>query len=506
MTWTVCHLESDAAGVRIARSGGVVAWRADPPAEGESALEAARRRLADSAQWVAQQRPAGGRIDVVVLSVDDASCAWITAPSVQPQVVAAAVRQRDEDWGGARAIASVQPLAEHSTEKKPTVHLLPAWLKRPAKPASRPGAQSPGRRFAVLRMRDGAERLWIDAIDQAGVRVGAVISLWHALARSWADGPGLVATVALEPEGKLLWAWSDAGQLLAGGVVARSAPDLAPGAVADSDSADPLALAAGRLTLDWLTWSAQLGRKPERVVVVGEGADAFAERLRTVWPAAPVTAIAEPDPIGATLTRLGAARPQPSEPREALLDLSARPGRAHRTLYRWSAAAIGLLAVAVAAFGWRLSAWASDVRDAALTRRTELQTALAEVSPAAAQSELPSMVLQSQLAELEKANPRVVEPPPPRPVLDELVRVAQQIKAAEGSGVEVDRVKIGVSGVVNSGPEVSMRAKDIATAERIRAQITSTSGQINWTGRFDGVPPNVNLRLLGEWKPAEVAR
>src|SRR5262249_46805091 len=136
-------------------------------------------------------------------------------------------------------------------------------------------------------------------------------------------------------------------------------------------------------------WSAQLGQSPTRIVCVGltsadqsspDGA-ALAGALVQAWPGATVDAAADADPVGATLARLAAGPDAPDDaldsPRRSLVALTQRPGKLHRRLYQWVAAATFAAAAAIAILGWRMQGAAAAAREAADTLHNERLKALA---------------------------------------------------------------------------------------------------------------------------------
>ena len=131
----------------------------------------------------------------------------------------------------------------------------------------------------------------------------------------------------------------------------------------------------------------------------------FAQGLVRAWPGATVDAISDDDPVLSTLQRsLDAPMPEPAGTPGTVESLSARPGRAHRSMYVWSAIAIAGLAVAAgvtAVLAWRT---ASDARDAAASKRRATSTAVLDHygDPGAAAAGI-ILTLESDLADLQAA-------------------------------------------------------------------------------------------------------
>ena len=105
--------------------------------------------------------------------------------------------------------------------------------------------------------------------------------------------------------------------------------------------------------------------------------------------------------------------------------------------------------------------------------------------------------MESTLADERRSNPEISEPPPPPAILDELMRLATELRALEGTGANVDRFIIS-----RDQATAVVRARDVPTADALRAALTSSEGGVRWNGRISGAPPNVVLTLTGEWRDA----
>ncbi len=470
-----------------------------------SAVMAARA----GAQWIAETLDAVGlkRLAALCLDSEGSICTWISSSSAEPSVVKATIVQSGAESdgsgagvGAARLLAmadggagggvgmdtSVQALATLEPESGGSSRMS---LKKKA-PAELPRKQ----RLAVLAVQDAVARVLLDELDRLGIETERVVSLWHAMAGAWdrsqaaslsdrlvsAQSPG-GAVILVEPAGRLVWAWTRAGELVAGGTMrlatrARAADEPASESLATRDAGVARAIApenteaalavdfthsdAGRLAVDWLSWSAQLGHCPERVVCLsvpslgdpekgetgGLGPEALFANLAKAWPGATIDGAVHQDPIGATLARLAglgpeehrsakdeakAALPYHARPREALADLTARPGRADRRLHQWIGislcAAAGLTAVA----GWRLhqsAGLAQDELDAAKKARTE---AMASAAATVGLPNLGPKPLDSLETALRKVREQNKSLKPPRPILEEVVRVLSAVREVE---------------------------------------------------------------------------
>jgi hypothetical protein len=460
----------------------------------------------DAAAWIAATLPGlagarGRKIDRVCIDADGAVCAWVSSPVAQPEIVRAEAKrqteaervddQADDGIEGYEAPPrfpdlpgelDFQPLmAEAGPVAKAGKERSPAKVRGKKAASGAPIGGPSARRVAVLASPDASARLLLDELDRVGIDFGSVVSIWHAMASVWdpglrdkqqagpprVDDDGVViaersvsmtAVVVLDPASqRLLWSWSRAGSLDATGSIrlVRGAGDrvmLTPGCV-------------GRLTAEWLSWAAQLGLTPERVLCVGPfraepvvseapalpgedddgeasaprgpagfDAGAFAGAVAKSWPRASVDVVTLDDPVEHTLTRFAervdaardaaaAGAPRCATEIEPLTD---RPGRLHRWMYRSVAAATVCLAVLTAAAGWRLGASSAAARAGAIELREAQKALLAEIDPALSKSRNPTGDLRRML---EQLGPVSAEPAfdPPKPILQELESIALAI-------------------------------------------------------------------------------
>lgn len=566
MSAPVCYIERVGRGSLIRRVRLVgdkldAAWTPPPPlVSGQGTAEEADptsvvEQTRAAARWVAQQLPRSRALSAVCLDADGAACLWLTAPSADPAVVAAALISGREshaepsDAGGSGGLA--QMLAAGAGMERSV-----QALAEPSRAAKTAGAR---KRMAVLSVPDLTARVFLDELDAQGVAVHAVSTLWHALAASWdpagrdgadggstADAP-CTAVVLLDPDGadadsptapgRLVWAWSAGGELLAGGSMrlraqapARTtAPDIVddagPGGTAlrrlpdAADDAGERTLTcgpadAGRLTADWLAWSAQLGLGPSRIICVGpvpepeEPGAGFAELLSRAWQGASIDAAVHPDPVGATLDRFRGREDDDisaADPREAMLELSARPGRAHRWMYRSAAAAVAALAAVIGIAGWRLSKAAAQVRAAADTAQTQLREKVAALEAEVPQISMdPVNILLSRIQQLRTASPTLSYE---RPTLAELGRLIEAL-SAEGVNPELKIEELSINNVGGSA-RLSVPETDVVSGEIIRAALAQTPGELVW--RAESTSPGAGQTnriwtLNGTWIERERGR
>jgi len=514
MTRAMAYLEPDLSLVRILSGSGDSTWRPDPAeleAEGgEGQLHHLTgpepATIAEAAAWSAGAAQPQNRLDHVCVGVDQALCVWLAAPSADPGVVTAALRHRGEEWGDFGAtFSTVQPLAseEPKAEEEDSSAGERSMLTRVRERFARQRGQNETKRMGVLCLQDGAVRNWLDELDRRGVRVGVISTLWHAAARAWAgEETGVTAVALIERGGRITWAWGQDGDLLAGGIAALPPEqELERGSGPNGDSTVALMdeAEAGRLVLDWLTWSAQLGASPDRIVVVGHGAERIASALGERWADAQVEVVDEGDPVGATLERLREAplgEGRAEDPRRALVVLSRRPGRAHRRLYVWAAAAIGLLGVALAGVSFKMQQRADDFREQASELEASLRGAILEVDPNAANAPNPVRELRTTLATEMDRKPKIEEPPPPEPILEELERLAAAIAKMESLGGTIQTINLTDS---LQGGNIILRFSGFE-AEQIQRDVEALDGAIRWQGQISGQPPNVRLVLTGIWR------
>lgn len=566
MSGMVCYFERFAGGnglrrVRLVGAAFDRAWTA-PGASGEvvsgagEGHGAAVAGVRAGARWVAETLRSLGvsRLDVLVLDPEGGVCAWLSAPSPDQRMLAATVQQAAlggvEGAGGSatRLIAAGMLAGENGAfggEGDVSLQALAVADESPA--AGRRVLRLPGRRagaglgeqrqrFGVISVRDAAARVFIDELDARGIEVGSVCSTWHALGAAWdpgaprageepADVAQTCAVVLTDPAGRIVWAWSTAGEIVAAGTVrlrqvSHRAPGPAsqPGAIAlpgaDEPSGEVSGLECtgadvGRLVMDWLSWSAQLGRSPDRIVCVGPatlpglpgspghgpswlGGPApvsVAEGLGRAWEGATIDAAVHDDPVGATLTKLAGvgpvgARPAHAaraddDPRRELLALSARPGRADRWMFRWMAAGLLAAGAAVAVVGWRFHSAASDARQrveqAAAARRTLLKD-LDSLVPGVSNYDGPAAIgrLQGKATELEQVNKSLRAQ---RPILQELERVLLAVDGSEG----VRFADLTLNAAVGS---VRLRVPDAEAGPAIFDRITASPypGCMPWRG------------------------
>lgn len=508
MSARVLYLSRDSRGTRLRRVR-LVGERTDLRYPEIGAVEGVPEDFPKIAAWVRAnleraRTPAG--IAQVVVDVDGGVCAWLSPPSAEPAVVLATARLGASDGspaaGGALDYfapddsgATIQGLGQRGGE----------------------GAT----RLAVLGVGDVPARLLIDALDAVQVPVESVSTLWHAAARAWDPGApradagilpdaglvpdaGPVSGVLLaEPEGRLVWCWSQGGRVLcAGSVRVRT---IGEGVALGEDE-------AARLAAEWLSWSVQLGRSPRRLVGVlpeaCDGAERFGAALTKAWAGATLDVVRVTDPVGETLARL--ARALEDTPRTQTLTgdtstgiptLARRPGRTHRRMHLARAGALLAAAGCVGIGAWHLSAAATRAKAAAGEWEQRWRATVAEVSPEAARPTpgvTPLSVLEGEVRRLERSMAPVPRTDQTQPVLEELETISLVLASA---GCELQQV------VLDSGtrPRLVAIVRSAQQAEAILEGLRRVGGShvTGWTlavlDQTRGADVRIQATYTGEW-------
>lgn len=439
---------------------------------------------AAAAEWVARQidlhesPPVGS----VCIDASDSRCHWLSTPSASPTIMRGAILQsRPSAWGDWSTESDVSPLDASATA-----------LEALASPERPSGAQ----RDAVVTIPDAAARVMIDELDAEGIIVERVGCLWHHLARAWDPGARptvqsdvdsdlesqspMTAVVMIEATDdgrrRVVWTWSDRGRLIAAG---SARPPKGPiGAAFES--------LAGRLSSDWLAWGAQIGASPARIVLLvderldGAERGPLARAAERLAPNASVDAVSLPDPAAQTLRRIAerAARPTP-DAREALQSLSNRPGRIHRSAYRWLTLGLASIALVLGVFGHRLHSSAGALKHEGEAARQAWRNDLAASMPELAIDPFPRIRLDDEISTLRQELDVLLRGRADgRPLLEEL----DAITFALGSENGIILLDVYMSNA--TGPTISLLAPDIDTAEFLDDNLSAFSENARYTGNF----------------------
>lgn len=457
-----CFIQPDLSVVRV-RGGGVdKSWAAPPESTqtNTSPLARAHERARQAASFVAGALGRSKKLGTVVVGVRGAICARVSAPSAAPEVVAAALAKREREWAGEQGATGVYVLSD------------------PRRGRNDPDA---ARQHTVIEMHDALVRLFLEELDRRGLSPETVQSLWHALAASAPRSPDLTSVV-LEHNESVVWAWSRDGGLVAGGSArAGVAGEAVP----------------RRVRLDWLSWGTQLGAAPGEIIVFAESTDVIADDIAAVSPGVRVSARAGSDPLAAVLDAAARVEPAPDDPRACLSELANLPGRAHRWLGVWGAAAVLLLAVAVLFLGIRQRQTAHEADALAASIRATVRDRVAAIEPRFADDPAPERALRSLLAEERERSKPIEAPPPPRPIAEELARLTAALAAVLGEHDDADARLIKIDEV---NGEANVFVPDFATGEAILDRLRATQGAMRWSGTFLGPTPPTTQRLSGVWQ------
>lgn len=513
-------------GVKLVAERSEESWTASPPRE-DGPLTA---DVSAAGDWLAAKLR-GDRLDVICLDTEGSMCGWLSAASTDHAVVGALAREFG-DTPGHEASTTRTALAEAAaTPDEVSVALLGS--PTPVAAASRKKTLTlKPTRLGVLAVSDVPARLLADALDERGITVGRITTLWHALAAVWdpsartpggADAPSSAPTtaiIAVDPSGRLIWVWSASGTLLAGGTmrVATEKPGADTAIVeAGRTGAFPLRESkahvvlgereASRLTAEWLAWSLELGRTPSRIIAVTPGASAgreaeheaalaaFGQTLTRGVPGASMDLAEDRDPLTTTLTRLAErvddAPAQGAPPVvEPLPGLNLRPTRAHRRLMILLSLGVTAMAAAAGAFAFRFRVEGGQARADAQRAVDLWRPAVQEIDAKLLMDnlELVPDKLDAKLKQLEaELNSPKKSRTEVRPVLDELATLTMILGDPEIQLTEVSMDNAFVTFKVVATLEQST-ALGQALAQISGSNLTgwqSTSGGARGDGGFE---------------------
>ncbi len=482
-----CYIESDLSSVRLIGDGVDETWRAPAFSDdaGGSAVSRMVTRARDAATWTAGRLGRSRRLGAVVISVEDSICARVSAPSAARDVLAAALSQREREWttdtGGTTVQALAQPRQRSRKSRGNGDHIAPTTG-----------------RMTVVEMHDGPVRLWLDQLDQQGISPESVETLWHGIAEAWpakgVDERALTGVV-LELDDAYIWSWSRASNLIAAGHSRKVSTDELDDVAAEEDA---VKAAPPRLVLDWLAWSAQIGDAPQRITVVSKAPETIQQVLTEHWPESGAETRTVNDPLAKTLAALAESAAETDDPRRCVVDLTHRPGRAHRWLSYWTVAAILLLAVGVAGIGMRQRSAISQSREITSELRAEINEHVSAIDPALVSNADPVRALRSVLVQEREANKPIEAPQAPYPIFDELLLASAAIATVIGDKEDANVRSMKIDELQ---AEITIAVPDFATGEAIFDQLRTNGGRLDWRSSFLGAPPTTQ-RLLATWGSA----
>lgn len=492
MTSPACLISTDLTACRVIGDGVREAWTAPPISDDQPESTASiRARIESCAAWVASVPAVRRRLSLVCLDVDESECRWIRAGALDPALLSASLRSAGEDWGDRLLTGAVQPLARTGSAPaepaaaRPGAGGVMGIVQRLNRPLGGPGSKAPlsTAAVAIINAPDAAPRLWLDALDARAIRADLVCSLWHAMAAAWCrDAEPTGAVIHDGP--RLVWCWGREGELLVGGSASLEG----------EASFDGECRALHRVSLDWLTWSTELGTPPTRLAVLGPASRALADALARRWPEARWEPHDDGAPIDTTVKRaaerLGSADAR--RPGRSLVGLSTRPNRAGRTQYLWAAAAILLFAGAVGVLGYRLNQRAGELLALAAQSRAAATERLAELGdPSIERAPNPVKLLESILVQRSDTG-RIKIPPAPRPLFEETQRIADALAAFEG-------VRLIELNLDRANASMKVKTPDRRTGEAIGVALAQSTGPIAWTVRTQ-MTSDEQLVVDGAWR------
>lgn len=455
-------------------------WDASSGGTPDAVLET----IDDAAVWIRQRLKSGGgspkTLPILCLDTDGAICTWTKPEESSAEMISAAIDQMemgsDDELEG----------AYHSSigERFPNLPLEVNYESLSDEKTS------DGSRKAVVATPDVPARLLIDQLDSMGTRIERVENIWSLIARCWDPGSPsrssvrdsqrviseetpVAASVVVDPHrARLLWTWSKDGELLAAG------------SMRIGHNADGLTLQQSdlsRLCADWIGWASQIGVAPLRVVVVlpdeqdGLDRSEISSAFSKHWPGATMDLVHEADPILKTLrTSLELDDHSASSVGTVLTN---RPGRSHRSMYRWAAAALLVASVAIGWTGWTLYSRGSETEDRAKSVRSTMVEQIMTLQPPINDLRLPTAELQARL-NLLVAKTGPVQIAPTKPVLEELETISYVLGM---SGIEIDNLQISQTLV-----KVKIRTENLSLAEQINEALRSIKGShIQWRATPD---------------------
>lgn len=507
-------LSADLSSVMLVTDSSSEQWSAPSLPESPDA-HVLRERISEASRWVAQQPSVRRRINAAVLDISDATCRWVQSPSAAAPVVAATLRSQTEEWSARLPLGGLEPIIDELPTTRSFEFIRSRLESRAAKErfidkpidATNTSATESGARMAVLIMPDALVRLWLDRMDRSGIAVDSVLSLWHALALAWGDSEetGTRAILLVDGEGRIAWAWATGTRLIVGGSLQLERPDTGEATPPHRHRAES---AAQRISLDWVTWSAQLGVAPDDLLVIAAAGDPLAEDLLAAlsqrWDGLPARQTRSDHPLRETVARAGAAiRSTPRSergPRRCLSRLSSRPTRATRRRYLAMSFSLVLIAASIVALGYRLSEEGQERRSQAAEVRSETLELVSEAVPGFNQNQSIQIQLRERISQLE-STPAFNDPPSPRPIYESMLSFLDFIEA-EYPKAEIRRIKFSQGGTTPNEVEINMPSLSDRTA--LIARLSSLDSPVAWElrGNRRPNPSSVTtvLDLIGNWK------
>jgi len=499
MAASACHITTDLSHLSLYNGTQSSEWTAPDAPEPEQTASAYRQRAQAAAQWLSQQGPSARRLSVVCVDTSETLCTWIQSRSPSYQVLASAYHDQMLDWGEGASSVAVEPILSEAFEARQNEHAK----KRRGKASDGETAATSRVSTAVITQHDALVRLWLDALDQRGVRPSAVISLWHALALAWAEKSNNTSAVLYISENhRLTWCWSRNGDLLTGGTVAspryaavidNEDGDRPPDAPDASDASD--AASEHRLSLDWLSWGAHLGTFPESVKIISAKPSTLGRALAERFAELRTSADVQDDPIGATLERAAASIAASADAlgsRRCLVRLTKRPTRAVRRRYRLSALALALASASFIGMSVRLQNASASIQPVISEYQKEQRELLTRIPDEELQKSPRAEFMLRSLINEKRKEPVQIAPPAPAPIFAELESIIKVCASIE----DVQLTRLILTG--RSSSEIRLdKLNRRAQLETMNA-LNEGDGSLRWERR--GGVTNTSLQLNGTWQ------
>ena len=457
--------------------------------------------IQEAATWIKDRLANGSSksskaLDMFCLDPDGAVCSWVKPEDADPTLLDAAITG---------ATGEVDPDDLDGVTQSGFSERFPNLPMELSFELLNPDETSTGSRAAVMAVPDVPGRLLKDELDSMGIRIECFTSLWHAIANVWDPGAGtpsqslqrvvssdapIAAIILVDPQdSRLIWTWSRMGHLICAGTtriqMTKGEHGLSP-LVRKEDIA--------RIGSDWLGWSSQLGVAPSRILFIGNSTkvdDPTSESestenapnqiglspgeigvaLSNAWPNATIDLIEHDDPIGETLGKI--AREQRGEGIEPLVGLTNRPGKVHRSMYRWASLALMAVAATIAIFGYQLFHQARDISSQTSVIEVDRMNAMNSFDPELVRSMFPIKDLSAKLEQMRRSQgPLLVAPT--KPILEELETISYVFGIP---GIDLESIRLN-----NTAVTVTLRVEEIDQAEQVLQSLSAIKGShLRWT-------------------------
>ncbi len=481
------------------------AWDATPNADPDQTLGTVKQ----AGQWIKDRLVSGSKksksIDVLCIDTDGAVISWIKPEDATPEMIGSVIE------GGEHGDPDDFDAPEHNgtSERFPDLPLEVSY--EPLDGAT----TSVGARTAVIATPDVPARLLIDQLDERGIRVEHITTLWHAIAQAWDPGAArhggndaqrivassapITGSIIVDGDkGLMVWTWSQGGDLIAGGSVrlthnsgSSSAPTITESGIA-------------RLGVDWLGWSSQLGVSPARILFItpkpstsatdehaGLDNAGIGNALARAWPGASIDLIEHASPVDETLSQI--ARRGLKTTHTPLMD---RPVRAHRSMYRWAGFSLIAASVAIGIGAWQFLGRAADTRDQISVINLEKMEMLTAVDPTIAVSSFPLEELRNKVRALRASSDPIVTSTS-RPIMSELETLSFVVGVP---GITINSIVIN-----NFKATVIIQVPEIEIAEQIDRALEQIEGTgIVWeTPDYKAQSGGIRATYQGIWDQEE---